>query len=171
MIKLTQLLKEIRINQPGSILDNDFIKSAYNFFKNDQDVFKNSGIANMIMINQNKILDAVWDYYSSFLQGHDIEDLDQNSIPSNKEEILDPNKQTINVNDSWYIIVHKFLLPYIVNHLKKTGWEYTGEYYPEVKKDNKIVDIFNYMKDITNYDTDPRETLYEEFAAYFDENF
>ena len=169
MIKLTQLLKEIKVNQPRSILDNDFVISDYNFFKNDQDIFKNSGIENIIPKNQNKILNAVWDYYSLFLQKYDEED--NKNYPSDKSELLNPDKQTMNVSDSWYTIVHKFLLPYIVDHLKKTGWEYTGEYYPEVKKDNNIVDIFDYMEDTTHYDTDPREGLYEEFAAYFDENF
>lgn len=173
MIKLTQLLKEMEITPPSTVLKNDFVKNAYNFFKNDQDTFKNSGIENIILKNQSKILDAVWDYYSSFRQEYDKEDKEEYNInyPSNKSELLNPNMQTMNVNDSWYLMSNKFLLPYIVDHLKKTGWEYTGEYYPEVKKNNKTVDIFNYMGDAIEYDTDLRDLLYEEFAAYFDENF
>ena len=171
MIKLTQLLKEIKVKQPNPVLDNSWLDSAYKFFKNDQDIFKNSDIKNIIIRDQSKILNLVWERYSELYRDDDIvdQDVDQNSIPSNEQEILDPNKQSGGLEDCWYFGINEFLLPYIVDHLKKTGWEHIED--TDFSKNGKEVDIFDYMEDITEYDTSPREGLYERFIEYFEQNY
>jgi hypothetical protein len=172
MMKLAGLT-EIKISTPGINIDNLLWTSElYKFFKNDQDIFKDSKIDTVIRQNLNKIIDDIWEDYTAIYQQYDIEEFNEDNIsdyPKTKKDLLDPNKQTGGVEDAEYFTIGVFLFPYILKHLKQNGWEHIGD--PEFSKDGKEVDIFDYITPFENQDTSPREILYEKFVDYMEENY
>lgn len=177
MMELAGLL-EIRINKPTSAIDKFFwLPDLYNFFKNDQDIFKNSGIDSIIKINLNKIIDNIWDRYQDVYQEYEEEEYNDGDItdyPKTRDDLLDPNKHTGGVQDAEYFEASKFLFPYILKHLKENGWEQVNNdtwIDAGFSKDGKEVDIFDYIKPFAAQDTSPRENLYEKFVDYIEDNY
>jgi hypothetical protein len=172
MMKLAGLT-EIKISTPGINIDNlSWISELYKFFKNDQDIFKDSKIDTVIKQNLSKIIDDIWEDYTAIYQQFDIEEFNEGDIsdyPKTKKDLLDPNKQTGGVQDAEYFMIGVFLFPYILKHLKQNGWEHIGD--PEFSKDGKEVDIFDYITPFEDQDTSPRENLYEKFVDYMEENY
>jgi hypothetical protein len=177
MMKLAGLT-EIKISTPGINIDNLFWTSElYKFFKNDQDIFKDSKIDTVIKQNLSKIIDDIWEDYTAIYQQYDIEDFNEGGIsdyPKTKKDLLDPNKQTGGVQDAEYFMIGVFLFPYILKHLKQNGWEHaiTDDWIDATfSKDGKEVDIFDYITPFEDQDTSPRESLYEKFIDYIEENY
>jgi hypothetical protein len=166
-------LNEIQVTTPGINIDNLFWTSElYNFFKNNQGIFKDSKIDTIIRQNLNKIIDNIWEKYTEIYQEYEIEEFNNGEIldyPKTKKDLLDPDKQTGGVEDTEYFIVSEFLFPYILKHLKQNGWEYIDD--TEFSKNEEEVDIFDYITPFMDQDTDPRENLYEKFIDYIEENY
>jgi hypothetical protein len=177
MIKLTDLLKEIKVKKSGDHRDLFWANSLYEFFKNDQDIFKNSQIDNIIKQDIYKIVDLIWDSYAEYSQEYDIEEFNNGDItdyPKTKQDMFNPKKQTARSSDTEYFEVGEFLLPYILKHLKENGWEpvITDDWIDaEFSKDGKEVNIFDYIKPFEDQDTSPRENLYEKFVDYIEDNY
>jgi hypothetical protein len=172
MIKLTQLLKEIKVNQPIYYRNLSRAEALYEFFKNDQDIFKDSKIYLVISQNARQIVDNIWDNYSDSRQEIDIESYNDGSTkdyPKTKKDLLDPDKQTMSSDDAEYLEVNEFIFPYILKHLKENGWEHIGDI--DFSKDGREVDIFNYIKPFGDSDSDPREILDEKFYEYIMQNY
>jgi len=176
--KFKTYLNEIKVSTPGINIDNLLWTSElYEFFKNDQDIFKDSKINIIIKQNINKIIDGIWEDYTAIYQQYDIEEFNEGNIldyPKTKKDLLDPNKQTGGVQDAEYFMIGVFLFPYILKHLKQNGWEHaiTDDWIDATfSKDGKEVDIFNYITPFEDQDTDPRENLYEKFIDYMEENY
>lgn len=144
------------------------IKTAYDFFKNDNDVFKNSNLDKKILSSTDMILDTVWKEYVS--RGWQQEDKRQNPdiILTDKFDLLNSDKYTYNVDDAWYIGLNEFLMPYISKHLIDTGWKSIESESEFLEKDNRKVDMFEYMESFTHNDTDIREWVYEYFVKAID---
>ena len=74
-------LTEIKVSTPGANIDNLLWTSElYEFFKNDQDIFKDSKIDTVIRQNLNKIIDDIWEDYTAIYQQYDIEDFNEGGI-------------------------------------------------------------------------------------------
>lgn len=161
-------VKEIKINTP--ILKLEDLKEFYNFFKNDQDIFKGSRIDYAILVDQDEILNEIWESYVSWAQEMDEEDEDLNDYPKTKDDLLNPDKQTMNSVDTTYREIGMFLLPYIAEHLKKTGWEYDGgdTYF---SKNGENIDIFDYIKPLRSADTSVREGLAMNMEEWLEDNW
>jgi len=176
---IKEVLTEITVNQPGrNIKDSYWVNELYEFFKNDQDIFKNSKIDIIIKQNFYNIINLIWDNYTELYQNYDIEEFNNNEIkdyPKTKLDLLDPDKQTGYTLDTEYFTVSEFLFPYILKHLKQNGWEpvITDDWIDdaEFSKDGKEVNIFDYIKPFEDQDTDPRENLYEKFVDYIEDNY
>lgn len=172
MIKLTDLLKEIKVKKSGDHRDLFWANSLYEFFKNDQDIFKNSKIDIIIKQNIYKIVDLIWDRYVELYQNYDIEEFNNGDItdyPKTKQDIFNPDKQTGGLSDTEYFEVGEFLFPYILKHLKENGWEHTGD--TDFSKDGREVDILRYVKPFDLQDTSPAENLYSNFIYYIEDNY
>jgi hypothetical protein len=166
-------LTEIKVTTPGINIDNLFWTSElYNFFKNNQGIFKDSKIDTIIRQNLNKIIDNIWEKYTEIYQEYEIEEFNNGEIldyPKTKKDLLDPDKQTGGVGDTEYFIVSEFLFPYILKHLKQNGWKYIDD--TEFSKNEEEVDIFDYITPFMDQDTDPRENLYIKFIDYIEKNY
>lgn len=167
-------LTEIKINKPASSLDNlPWTSELYNFFKNDQDIFKNSGIDSIIKTNLNKIVDNIWEVYTiNGWQENDIEDYNEGDItdyPKTRDDLLNPNKQNSSTSDVEYYTIGEFLFPYILKHLKENGWEHIEDDF--FSKDGREAEIFYYIKPLESQDTSPRENLWENFLDYIEDNY
>ena len=165
-------LNEIKVNQPNNFDNLYWTKELYDFFKNDQGIFKNSGIDSIIKSNINKILDNIWKRYLDIYQEYEIEDYDNGELtdyPKTKKDLFNPNKQTGGSDDAEYFGASEFLFPYILKHLKENGWEHVE--YADFSKDGREEDIFFYIKPFTDQDTDPREGLGDRFENYIEENY
>ena len=165
-------LTEIKVNQPNNFDNLFWTKELYDFFKNDQNIFKNSGINSIIRSNVNKILDDTWKRYLDIYQEYDIEDYNSGDLtdyPKTKTDLLNPDKQTGGSNDIEYFEISEFLFPYILKHLKQNGWEHVeGDVF---SKDGREEEIFDYIEPFVDQDTDPRDALYERFVDYIEENY
>lgn len=159
-------LNEIKVQGPT----NHFfwINDAIEFFRNDNDIFKGSKIDSIIRRNIPTILDGIWDRYDGSYLEYEAEEGE--NYPKNKHELDNPNKYTLGVSDCEYQVLVKFLTPYISNWLKENGWEYDGET-DDFIKDNRKVNMFDYIDTFANQDTDPRDAAYEDFYEYIDKNF
>jgi hypothetical protein len=170
-------LDEIKVNQPNNFDNLSWTKELYDFFKNDQDIFKNSRIDSIIRSNINKILDNTWERYLDVYQEYDIEDYDNEELtdyPKTKTDLLNPDKQTGGSDDAEYFEASEFLFPYILKHLKENGWEHVvvNDWVDnKFTKDDEEGDIFDYIKPFADQDTSPREGLYEKFLNYIEENY
>jgi hypothetical protein len=166
-------LTEIKINKPTSLLDNLlWTPELYNFFKNDQDIFKNSGIDSIIKTNLHKIIDNIWEAYTNGWQENDIEEYNEGDItdyPKTRDDLLNPDKQTGSTSDVEYYIIGEFLFPYILKHLKENGWEHIEDDF--FSKDGREAEIFYYIKPLESQDTSPRENLWERFLNYIEDNY
>ena len=64
-----------------------------------------------------------------------------------------------------------FLFPYILDWLKKNGWQHVeGEMFYKDNPDNGV-QIFDQIEPFTDQDTDPRDSLWDDFEIYMDENY
>lgn len=173
MQQLAGLLTEITISNPSEI-KNSFIKELHVFFKNDKDIFKNSGIASEIKINEMNILQDALKIYNDIYRELDVEyqeeDPEEKGPLNNINDFLDDNKLTMGADDSIYIAASEFIFPYILTWLKEKGWSYNNDD-SEFTKDNRTEDIFSYIKPFLNYDTSPREMLGEKFEEYIEDNW
>ena len=155
-------LKEYKVNKPNQY--DDHTKELIEFFKKDT-LFK--GFDKILINNYSKILDNTWKLYNDVYKEFDIDHTDKN-IPQNKNELL--TQSTNYTSDPFYREVNKFLFPYITIQLKKNGWEW--ETNSDVfSKDGKDIEIFEYIKPFSDYDTDPRDGSGYEFEEYLDDNW
>ena len=155
-------LKEYKVNKPNQY--DDHTKELIEFFKKDT-LFK--GFDKILINNYSKILDNTWKLYNDVYKEFDIDHTDKN-IPQNKNELL--TQSTNYTSDPFYREVNKFLFPYITIQLKKNGWEW--ETNSDVfSKDGKDIEIFEYIKPFSDYDTSPREGSGYEFEEYLDDNW
>jgi hypothetical protein len=162
-------INEIKINQPAGKMKAEWSQDLYDFFRNDQDIFKGSGIDRVIASNQDEILDNIWKDYSETSQEYDKEEFEDGDIddyPKTKEDLTDPNKQTGGTQDVAYRQTGMFLILYIAKHLKKKGWEYVDDMV--FSKDGEEIDIFNYIEPLS-YDTE--EMLWMSMIEWLDDNW
>jgi len=169
-------IKEIKVNKPINLhipLKLEFLQEIFDFFKNDQNIFKGSGIDRVIASKQKEIIHKIWEFYvESGFQEMDqeyFENENKNDYPKTEPDILNPHKQTMLLDDAVYIETGMFLLPYIAKYLKKNGWEYQddGVFF---SKDDEDTDIFEYIEPLENYDSDPRENLQLKMGEWLQEN-
>jgi len=168
-------LKEIKVFKPNSstsfksFLTLPFAKEIYDIFKNDKDIFKNSDIPMMIQNHTSEIINNIWERYTDVYMELDIEnnqdypDYLYHAYPNSKEELFDI--QTGGVEDSCYITINKFILPFIATHLKQNGWTYVDDC--DFKKDGRDIDIYDYIE--VSADTSIKELVYDMFSNYFQE--
>ena len=163
-----EFLKEIKVETPPNIEEFDWISELYNFFKNDQGIFKNSGIDSVIENNLSDIVDMIWKEYSEdgWMEG-DAED--NEDYPETKGELA--TKKTSRTFYCEYYTVSEFLFPYILNWLKKNKWQYKGRgvFYKD-NPDNDIL-IFDEIKPFNIVDDDLADNLWDKFAYYMDNNY
>jgi hypothetical protein len=165
-------INEIKVNQPVGKMKAEWSQDLYDFFRNDQDIFKGSGIDRVIASNQDEILDNIWEDYSETSQEWDKELFEDGRIddyPKTKEDLTDPNKQTGSTQDVAYQQTGMFLIPYIAKHLKKKGWKHVEDMVFS-KNDDEGIDIFDYIE-LSSYDTDPREGLWMSMIEWLDDNW
>jgi hypothetical protein len=165
-----EFLKEIKVETPPNIEEFDWISELYNFFKNDQGIFKNSGIDSVIKNNLSDIVDMIWEKYSETKHGWmegDIED--DEDYPETKRELA--TKKTSRTLDCEYYTVGEFLFPYILNWLKKNKWQYKGRgiFYKD-NPDNDVL-IFDEIEPFNITDADQADNLWDQFAYYMDYNY
>ena len=168
-------LKEIKVFKPHSstsfksFLTLPFAKEIYDVFKNDKDIFKDSDIPMMIQNHTSEIINNIWELYTDVYMETDEEnnrdypDYLYRAYPNSKEELFDI--QTGGVEDSCYITINKFILPFIATHLKQNGWTYVDDC--DFKKDGRDIDIYDYIE--VSADTSIKELVYENFSNYFQE--
>jgi len=167
-------LSEIKVFKPNSstsfksFLTLPFAKEIYDIFKNDKDIFKDSDIPMMIQNHTSEIINNIWELYTDVYMEIDIEynqdypDYPE-AYPNSKEELFDI--QTGGVEDSSFLSINRFILPFIATHLKQNGWTYVDDC--DFKKDGRDIDIYDYIE--VSADTSIKELVYDMFSNYFQE--
>lgn len=171
MQQLAGLLTEIKVNDPNKI--NHILKELIDFFKNDTDIFEGSNIYKIIMKHRHEIANEAWVLYDDVYKENDIEyhtdDPDEKEALQSVVDLSDENKQTMGSEDAMYKASGIYIFSFICDWLKKEEWISEGD--SEFRKDEREEDIFDYIKPFQEYDTDPREMLWEEFNEYIEENY